>query len=551
MNRLRRAWRRYHGLVWWVVVVKALFGLSFTLLVPPYHGPDEARHVDMIRWYESHGGYPDPTEHTLITPGVALSQRLVSPVGSPRPPLEERDAVARSKRATFSELDESHEAPHGGNQMSQHPPLYYTVASAGSSVTTLLPGDPWSWDQEVYLYRLTSWLSFLGLPLLAAEAALALGLARVFTAVAASLTLLVPMTTFIGAVVNNDGLAVAFTALAVVGVLGYLRHGSLGWAAVTAAGCAGAPLTKSTAAPTVAWVLLVMVVAVVRSSGWRPPARALRHAALVGAAALVGFAWHLTNLVRFADPQPNGFSRPPPTGYEASIADYATTWIERVASTFWGQPARRTGVTLAPWMIAALTVAIVAACLYALVRSRRFRWPVWLLSLLVAGQVALMFRTNWKTHVRAGSLNGLQGRYLFALVVPLAVLATAGVAALVRRRRADEDGNSDGDGTASPTTARTATGIAAAIAAAGVGLHTFLGWSMLTGGYWAADGDGAMGQFDAVLAWSPLPDPLTISAFLATALAVVSAAAWVARQLWAGRTVRRFAHTNLVEAGSR
>jgi small subunit ribosomal protein S36 len=555
MNRLRRVWRRYHVLVWWVIVIKALFGLSYTLLVPVYHGPDETQHVDMVRWYQSHAGYADPTEQPRRSPAVVASQRMVSPEVSPRPPLRALDAVPRPDRVPFADL-EPPEGPLGTNQMSQHPPLYYAMTEAGSSLAGLLPSEAWTWDREVYLYRLISWLTFLTLPLLAAEAALALGLARAFTAVAASITLLVPMTTFIGSVVNNDGLATAFTALAVVGALGYLRQGSLRWAAVAAVGCAGAPLTKSTAAPAVAWVLVVMAVAMVRSSGWRPSARTLRHAALVGAAALVGLSWQITNVVRFNDPQPNGFTQQPRTGYDASITDYVPDWIARVSSTFWGQPARRTGVTLAPWMITSLTVAAAVVCLYALVRARRFRWPVWLLSVLVAGQVALMFRTNWKSHQRAGTLNGLQGRYLFALVVPLAVLATVGVAALVHRRRTANDideavheGVGEDDATQA-TAGRTTAGIAAAVAAAGVGLHVFLGWSMLTGGYWATDGDGVGGQLRAVVAWSPLPALLTITTFLATGLAVVLAAVWAARQIWLGRAVEHRAARDLVEAGS-
>jgi hypothetical protein len=549
MNRLRRIGRRYHALVWWVLLIKALFALCFTLLVPTYRGPDEAQHVDMIKWYESHASYPDPNEHTPWSPAVVTSQHLVSAAAAPpRPPLEASDAVPRPDRVPFSELGPPPEDPRRGNQMSQHPPLYYAVAAAGSSLTGLLPGDGWSWDGEVYLYRLMSWLFLLPLPLLAAEAALALGLARVFTAVAASLTLLVPMTTFIGAVANNDGLAVTFAGLATVGALGYLRQGGLRWAAVAALGCVGAPLTKSTAAPTVAWVLLVMVVAVVRSRGWRASAFALPHLALVGAAALVGFGWHIVNLTRYGDPQPNGFARRSPTGYDASLLDFTPAWIARVASNFWGQPARRTGVTLAPWMITSLTVAAVLVCLYALVRARAFRWPLVLLSALVVGQAALMFRTNWKAHARFGGFPGLQGRYLFSLVVPLAALATVGLATLLCRRRL-EFGDA-ADGAASRATTRAAALIAAAIAAAGVGLHAFLGWSMLTGGYWATDGDGAMGQWRAVVDWSPLPAGLTVSTFGATALAVALAVAWVVRRTWVDRTALHLAGNDLVEARS-
>lgn len=511
--------------------MKALLGLSFTLLVPPYWGPDEVNHVDMVKWYQANAGYPDPTEHTTWSPGVIASSQLVSP-SPPRPPHRIADAVPRPDRRPFDELGQPPRQPARGNQMSQHPPGFYAAASAGSSAMTLLPADVWSWDRELYVYRLISWLSFVTLPLLAAEAALAVGLTRAFTAVAASFTLLVPMSSFIGAVVSNDGLAMAFAGLAVVGALAYMNRGGTRWALVTAVGCAGAPLTKSTVAPTIVWAAFVVAVAAVRRWGWRFPGEAVRQVAVVGVGTLIGFSWHITNVVRFADPQPNGFDRGPPPGYDASLPDFLGVWIPRVSSSFWGQPARRTGVTLAPWMITSLTVATLALCIYAIVRGRRHRWATFPLALLVAGQVALMFRTNWNAHLRAGRFPALQGRYLFSLLVPLAALVAIAVAARLGPRRPGR-----------------AVAVAATIAGAGVALHVFLGWSMLTGGYWDDDGAGVEGLLRAVVAWSPLPAAMTLATFLATAVVIVLACASVAIDLRA--TTRAPRHVEVAEAVER
>ncbi len=533
ISRLRRLWVRYHPVVWWVLALKALFGLCFILLVPTYRGPDEAQHVDMIKWYQSHPGYADPTEHTPWSPAVVTSERLVSPGGMPRPPQHTSDAVPRPDRVGFDELGEGPESRTWGNQMSQHPPLFYAGMAAASSLTSLLPGDAWSWDREVYLYRLLTLLTVVSLPLLAAEAALALGLSRRFTAVAASVTLLVPMSTFIGAVVNNDGLAMLFASVAVVGALAYLNRGGMRWAVVTAVGCAGAPLSKTTAATAAVWAVLVVAIAVVRSNGWRPSATGLRHLAVVGVGAAIGFSWLIANVVRFADAQPNGFTRTPSPGYDASVVDFGRVWVARVASSFWGQPARRTGITLAPWMITLLTVAAVALCVLAILRGRRFRMSTSLLALLIVGQVGLMFRTNWTAHLRDGTFPGLQGRYLYALLVPLAALVTVGVSAILGKRFAAH-----------------AVPVACAIAAGGVGLHVFLGWSMLTGGYWADDGRGYGGQLRAVLAWSSLPVALTMATLVATALAVAVAGAAALAGLRA-RSVAQCDAVDLVEAGSR
>ncbi|MBN2622037.1 MAG: hypothetical protein JXA83_01655 [Acidimicrobiales bacterium] len=218
-------------------------------------------------------------------------------------------------------------------------------------------------------------------------------------------------------------------------------------------------------------------------------------------------------------------------GHDPSIVEYIPIWLSRVSSSFWGQPARRTGVTLAPWMIAALTVAAVVLCAYAVVRGRAHRWATAPLALLIVGQVALMFRTNWTAHARIGRLPALQGRYLFGLVVPLAVLVTIAFARHLRTR----------------PPARTVA-VAAAVAGVGVGLHAFLGWSMLTGGYWAADGGGIAGQLRAVVAWSPLPMVLTLGTFLATGVATVLAGGSVGRSLF-GRRGPQTAPAGAAEAG--
>ncbi len=206
-RRLRRLWARYHRIVRWVLVVKALFGLSYTLLIPTYRGPDEALHVDMVLWYQSHAGYANPKAPPPRSAGVVVSERLMGPGGVPRPPQHMSEAVPRPDRQSFDELALLRDRPTGANHMSQHPPLYYTSEAAAAALTSIVPEEFWSWDRQVYVYRLITWLSVLTLPLLAAGVALALGLARASTAVAASVTLVIPGSTFIGAVVNNDGLA--------------------------------------------------------------------------------------------------------------------------------------------------------------------------------------------------------------------------------------------------------------------------------------------------------------------------------------------------------
>src|SRR5690242_20471900 len=55
-GRLRRWYRRHHLLVWLVTGLNVAFMLAFVVLIPPYHGPDEPSHVDMVHQYQR-----DPT----------------------------------------------------------------------------------------------------------------------------------------------------------------------------------------------------------------------------------------------------------------------------------------------------------------------------------------------------------------------------------------------------------------------------------------------------------------------------------------------------------
>ncbi len=513
--RIARLRRRYHPIVWWVTLIHALFGLSYTLLVPMYRGPDEAPHVDMVRHYRSTTGYPDPTEHTVASRGVAASVAIMGPSAArPRPPQYATDAVPRPDRSTFAELD-TVESPPRPNQMSQHPPVYYAITSSVTTlVSSVLPASTWTWDRELYLYRLMSWVSMAALPLLAAEGALAIGLRRRFTAVAASFPLLVPMATFIGAVANNDSLAVLFSGLGAVGALAYFNRGGARWAVLAAVGVAGAPLTKSTAAMVGVWAVGMLILGMVRHQVWRRIPAAIGHLCIVGVGALVGFSWHLANLVRFGDPQPNGFPpRVAPNSYAgASLLEFTPVWTKGVAWTFWGQPGRLTGVTLPFWMVLVLSAVAVAIVLVAVVTAGR-RWPTWLLGVLVVAQVGLMFGINWRSYSRQGVFSALQGRYLFSLLVPIGVLAAIGVAALLRQR-----------GTA------LVPAVGVVIAAVGIGLHAVLGWSMLTAGYWG--GEGVSELIGAVVAWSPLPAALTLSVFAANAGVVIVAAVLHVPMTW-------------------
>ena len=489
----RRWWGGHHPLVWWITVAAATFGLAYSIIGPFYRAPDEQKHVDMIKHYGESRGYPDPRIRAAFDPGVWASGRLVLPardpeLGGARPPQSEDEAEPRQLRPTFKELATSQD-PTGvprRNQLTQHPPLHYVLASSfGSFVGASVPEEAWTWDREVWLYRLFSVFLVAPLPLLAATAARAIGVSSQGSVLAAAAMLLIPMRSYIGAAVNNDASMMLGAAIAVTAGLAHLKRPNWQSAAVASGGAAVAAWSKSTGASLVPWVLLVVLVAAI------PDLRKARHRdALIrlGTAftvSVLGAGWYLTNLVRFRDPQPSSFTRRSVEGAETPLWLFLQTGFERVAGTFWGQPGRRAGVTLAAWLVASLTVAVVLASIALMVvvfRRRRRRILVGLLVGLWIVQAGLLFSNTFEHYLRTGKYVAMQGRYLYAALVPFAVLvALFSDEVLPERMRS--------------------WAVANAIAG-GAALHLVLAGSMLAG-FWA--GDGVVGRVDAVLAWSPLP----------------------------------------------
>ena len=513
--------QRYHPVVWWVFVLHAAFGLCFILLTPTYRGPDETEHVDMAHRFPDGPLIPDPTTHLNLTSGVVATIGLMGPSERPRPPQVEAEAVPRRDRPSYADLDIV-EGSDLRNQMTQHPPLYYLTQSTVRAGIDAVRGTPMSWDSEVLVYRLVSWLATLALPLLAAEGALALRMGKGASAVTAAVTLCVPMATWVGILVNNDSFVITAASVAVVGALGYACRGGWGYAAMAAVGCAIAPWAKSTGAPIVAWVGVVVAVSAVLVT----ERRRIGPLALMVVGAIVGGSWHLSNLIRYADPQPNGFGPGnPETGADTSVLAFFPEFATRVNPSFWGEPGRKTGVTLPDWAFWILALSAIAMILVAVVNARP-RLPLLALAGLVAATLILLYRITYRGHIGSGSYPALQGRYVFPLLVPIALLVTAGVLSILRRLARSTDDDTGG-------------AFGGWLAAVGVGLHVFLAYSMLTGGYWDAAGDGLHGLYSSVVAWSAVPPAATTTTFVATGLIVIAAAAFGAVATGRARTGAR------------
>ena len=237
--------------------------------------------------------------------------------------------------------------------------------------------------------------------------------------------------------------------------------------------------------------------------------------AAVPAVVAVGIAglWYLRNLVRFHTAQPAPQGHPRQAGAErVSFGSFLPEWLDRVSRTFWAMPARRLGLALPWWVSHLLSMLTIVAVIVAIALGRRlWTFTLPLLALCVA-QVVLLIRSDYRAnrlHVPGPDLPGVQGRYLFALVVPLACFVAVAVAEVTRR------------------SARAALGVAAGMTALGCLLHVALAGKMLDR-YWEVPDASFAERVRAVYAWSPLPAPLT-GVVLALPLVVVVIAAVVAR----------------------
>lgn len=313
-----------------------------------------------------------------------------------------------------------------------------------------------------------------------------------------------------GSVANNDALLMVLAAAAVVAALRYWEGGGRRWAVAAAAGAAGVMLTKMTGASLAPWVLGVIGIALLRRRRTLSRRQVVGTLAAVGVVLAVGAAWALSNLVRFQDLQPSGIRLENPSGTTMGLIDFARGWYERVSATFWGRPGFHAGVTLGSYTFAILTAAAAVTAAAALL-VRRHRSTAVLLWALVGGQAVLLFSANWNSHLRSGSLPGAQGRYLYALLVPLAVLVSLGARHVVSRVRRV-----------------TTTHVAVLMVVAGVGLHAELAVRMV-GGFWAEPGAPWSQNLVALRAWSPLPEPATNLALVLPVAVVAAGAVALAR----------------------
>lgn len=429
--------RSVPGAVWLVTFLWLLVMVTQTAVFPNLWAPDERLQVDLIAMTNQGHAWPWPEPGAMDTSKGSLAGGFTTL----RPPsgYVERSLPRRADRPSYLDAGGAEPADWPKNQLIQHPPLYYL---AGAAVLAVVPD--WQhvrFDLVFLLLRLWNVLIVLPLPILLWATARRFSLPEPLPVAAALVPLAIPGLSRSAASVNNDNLLVILAA-----VLTYLtvrvltgdtsRRTALGIGVVGSL----ALLTKGLALVVPPWVAVVYLVAAFRH-GRRASVLSLGVAL---AAMIPGVAWWVRNKLAFGVIQPNGLYPPgeaPAMTPRYGWSDGGWTWLARFLermNTSYFVPDHTERSMHEVWWMAVVAGALVLLAITVLLVQRRPVLPrvtAVVMLLPTIGCFAIVAMGVWEYFAATGGYAGMQGRYLFAGAVGVAVVAVAATARLPRRAR--------------------------------------------------------------------------------------------------------------------
>jgi hypothetical protein len=433
--------------VWVAAALLLLSSMIWGALTPATRAPDEVQHLNSIVRLAHGEGWPKPGDAGLER--AVLNVRELSgathngkvtflPGSVNRTPtgelFDDLPPTAVKQRVSLATLeDRSPELTNQLDQMTQHPPGYYAVTAV---VFKLVGAENWRYDRMLYFLRVMTGLA------IAASVPFCIYFAtrdltgRRFTAQAAAfLPLLIPQLGFVGGAINNDGLTIATASVLAALLVRVMTTGPTVRRLVLVAVAAGAVCwMKGTGLTLLPAIPVALAIAYRRERGtgglraWMWPF--LRNTAWVlGLTFVLGGWWWALNLVRYGKIQPPAYQLPTAKGPVLSLGDFANVFQARISSSFFGD----LGLLEAPMptpFTRTLTFVLLAPLVVGLWSHRRWgERAVFVLS--IALTLGSLFATTYSAHRTTHSLPGLQGRYLFVLLVPLLVLVAVGLDRLV------------------------------------------------------------------------------------------------------------------------
>ncbi|MWB99229.1 DUF2142 domain-containing protein [Agromyces seonyuensis] len=378
-----------------------LVATVWAVLTPALAAPDEHAHLSSIIRVAEGGGWPDPGEARV--PNAVQAAR-------------DEAALPAASRSTIAELEVAHPGPSDlVDQMTQHPIPFYAI---GAGVYGALGMEDWRWDHAMLALRGLCILLVAPLPVLAWRAVRDLTGSAPAALLAAAAPLAVPKLAQITGSVNNDAVAILTGAVVAVLAVRMLRRPA-GWWAVAGLGVAVgvAGLSKGLALALIPLAGLA-VLASPAPGRWPWLRRTLRALLLAAVAVAAGLFHWVRNYVVYGAVQPAGLVRPD-YDWGSGGPDFGKLvdelWRSLTAS-FWGS-FDHVERPFAMWASAVcLFVILVFGLCYA---DRTTRWRTVVLLSPLVGILAILLPGIWADYTRTGLLAGMQGRYLFGMLVPL------------------------------------------------------------------------------------------------------------------------------------
>lgn len=386
----------------------ALLLVTWALVTPPLHGPDELAYVDASMHLALGEAWP-------AAGSMHYLQGLLAQ-GLPMLPQIAPDRVA------FGALVGDHTVNTLVNPMSQHPPTYFLVQSL---VARALDFTTRRWDVVVLGMRLVDVvLTTAVLPLVWAAVRRVTRSPRI-AVLAAGALLLVPQLVQFGASVNAWVPVVTAGALATwLGVR--VLTGDRSWWTALALGGSLAVGTAVMAGGFIAVPFAVVVVLCARSdagpASWTD--RVLRLVVVLAVPAVTTGWWWIRQLLRTGTLQPDALP-PTTTAWPAlegpdPVAFAGTMW-NGLSDTFWGRLGRYEW-PLSPVFVDSATVLVLAVLVWALARRTVDRRSLLVAAVFPVTALVVVFVRDWATYAGHTGVTVTQGRFLFPTVAALLVM---------------------------------------------------------------------------------------------------------------------------------
>jgi small subunit ribosomal protein S36 len=506
-------------IVWWIVALHVVVLGAYSILLPTYRAPDEPLHVDLAHHWSTDFDYPAWDDRDTAD-GIINSLFQVRFPGRAAH-LTEDEAIPKDERASYEQLDET-ESVGGVNQLPQHPPLYYIVAGTAERATEVVIGDP-DFMLETWFYRLVSIAMVAPLPWIIWRASRLISLPMPATVAAMLVPLAIPQYLHIGASVNNDNLQYLATWLMTPIVLQVAR-GDLGRRLMIVAGVVtGLGLfAKAFSFVILGWMACALALVLLRQGRESLP-RVVRAGLVYSVPTmLLGGWWWVRNVVVYGSLMPTIYFdivQPVPRG-NFDLFEYLNTWITSTLRRTWGDFGYYDTRIPSIAVTVATAVSVVALGAALIGRDRVADTKLGdrlLLFVPLPLLMAMQLQTAIGTYLENGQYAGLQGRYWFGAVAPLAILMALGGAKLLRGAQH---------------------WLPVGVVAAAVVMQA-LAVSAIFGFYWGAPRSAISDRVRALVAWAPLPGELIALGAVIGAAVVVSALVAVGRVVLRGRHVDR------------